>query len=127
MKKLLAVISALVAAQSYAQSVVCESMTICRTPPPVSADYEVPGLSFDTQDSGYVDFFAYVWMSNGCQGDPDSTSEISGTLPPGHWTANLDLGPLDDGTQYSVIWMFDGCPATACVDGMVGYMPDECQ
>jgi len=126
MNKLFAIIAALFAVHAYAQSVVvCESLNSCRTPPP---PYEVPALNMDTSDGGPVQVTVNFWYSHGCQGDPDLVSDMNLPFPyASTWAVNyLDPGAMDDGTEYSIIWMVDECPATDCTDGTISAAPDIC-
>jgi hypothetical protein len=126
MKSLFAIAAVLIAVQTQGQSVVvCESINSCRTPPP---PYEVPALNMDTTDGGPVQVTVNFWYSHGCKGDPDLVSNMNLAIPyASTWAVNyLDPGPLEDGSEYSIIWMVDDCPATACNDGTISVSPDIC-
>jgi hypothetical protein len=127
MKKVVSVAAALFALETHSQSiVVCDSLASCREPAP---PYEVAALTMETTDGGMVGMTVNFWYSHGCQGDPDIVSDISLSIPYSSiWGVNyLDPGPLPDGTEYSIIWMADDCPATDCRDGTIATDPDICQ
>jgi hypothetical protein len=130
MKNFVSLAAVLFAVHAYAQGsiVICESMTVCRFPPPIFP-MDVPALSFDTTSDGSVNISVDFWLSAGCQGAPDSSmafpgQSISGA---GQWFIEVDNWQYLDGIDFSIQWTIDGCPTTACVNGTTGISPDICQ
>ena len=129
MKKLLVIVAALFAVHAYAGGasiMVCESMTPCRVP----LAYDAPSLTFDTNAAGLVAVDVNLWLSQGCSGDPDMSMSLSDEEVPdaGHWNFVIfDWAIFPDGTDYSVQWTIDGCPATDCINGTTGTSPDICE
>jgi hypothetical protein len=132
MKKLVAVAAVLFAFHAYAGGgsiLVCESMTVCRFPPPYQ-DYDTPALTFDTTAGGFIDVSVNLWLSQDCQGDPDASMQQLNeqVLSAGTWYFSVDNWAVySDGTDYSIQWTIDGCPSTDCINGTTGSSPDICQ
>jgi len=132
MKKLFAIIAALFAVHANAGGgsiVVCDSMAICRVPPPYM-DYDALVLSFSSTAGGTINSTTNFWLSQDCQGDPDASLQLLDSPIPsaGYWILPLDAWAIyPDGTDFSIQWTIDGCPATDCINGTMGSSPDICQ
>jgi hypothetical protein len=132
MKKLVSVAAVLFAVHAYAGGgsiMICESMTVCRFPPPYE-DYDTPGLTFDTIAGGFINVGVALWLSPDCLGDPDNSIQQPRiqVIDAGHWNFSIDNWAVyPDGTNYSIQWTIDGCQPTDCVNGTTGSSPDICQ
>ncbi|MBI1748717.1 MAG: hypothetical protein HYR55_19345 [Acidobacteria bacterium] len=93
----------------------------CQVQDPERMDWQ-PVIRFMLLEAQTVHVVAPIWASPDCSGDPDAMVDGDVTFTePGPAGIRIIFGdPLPDGTPLSMQWTLGACPATDCINYVLG-------